>query len=524
MSVLAPEAVRAELERILASAAFDASPRNRQFLRYVVEETLAGRADRIKAYAIATSVFSRQADFDPQMDSIVRIEAGRLRRALERFYLMAGPGKGSRITIPRGSYVPVFDAAPCPAARPPAGRSGPAILVRPFDEEGDQSAYPHFTRGFARQILVGLTRYTELFVFGVETALSHEAAGAGLDPDFLLTGGTSLSADHFRADLLLTEARTGRCVWGGSFTHRLDPAEIVRVRDEVASAVVRHLAQPYGALYAHKAQEVEGRPSSDLSAYDCVIRFYQYWRTYDRAMFDVLREDLERATLREPGFADAFACLSLLYADGYRYGYATQGDGEEALSRALALARRAIDLAPLSSRSHHALGMAYWFQGDVSSALAALEAGLGLNPNDTDIMAELGIRYAVLADWDRGVPLIEASYARNPAQPSAYRIGLALWHLWHGRFAASLSEARKVDAPGVVYGHAAVAVAAAELGMTEEALRAIDALRRIQPDYLARAAADLARRNLHPRLVRLVTEGLAKAASTGAAPVLASAR
>lgn len=526
MSVLAPDTVRAELERILTSAAFDASPRNRQFLRYVVEETLAGRAERIKAYTIATSVFSRQADFDPQVDSIVRIEAGRLRRALERFYLMAGLGEGPRITIPRGSYVPVFDAEPYPALGAPAlpaGRSGPAILVRPFEEEGDQSAYPHFTRGFARQILVGLTRYTELFVFGVETALSSDAGVAGLDPDFVLTGGTSLSADHFRADLLLTEARTGRCVWGGSFTHRLDPAEIVRVRDNVASAVVRHLAQPYGALYAHKAQEVEGRLSSDLTAYDCVIRFYQYWRTYDRAMFDALREDLERATLREPGFADAFACLSLLYADGYRYGYATRGDGEEALSRALVLARRAVDLAPLSSRSHHALGMAYWFQGDVASALAALETGLDLNPNDTDIMAELGVRCAVLADWDRAVPLIEASYARNPAQPSAYRIGLALWHLWHGRYAASLQEARKVDAPGVVYGHAAVAVAAAELGVTEEALRAIAALRRIQPDYLAHAAADLARRNLHPRLVQLVTEGLAKAARAGAASGLASA-
>ena len=99
MSDLDAGVVRTELALILTSTAFDASPRNRQFLRYVVEETLSGRADRIKAYAIATAVFGRQADFDPQVDSIVRIEAGRLRRALERFYLMAGPGVGVRITI-----------------------------------------------------------------------------------------------------------------------------------------------------------------------------------------------------------------------------------------------------------------------------------------------------------------------------------------------------------------------------------------------------------------------------------------
>ena len=526
MSGVDAGAIRTELERILTSAAFDASPRNRQFFRYIVEETLCARADRIKAYAIATTVFGREADFDPQLDSIVRIEAGRLRRALERFYLMAGSGGEVRITVPRGSYVPSFEQAsgqPDLAPTPARAERGVAILVRPFDEEWDQSASPNFTRGLARQIIVGLTRYTQLFVFGSETALSGEADSAGLDPDYLLTGGTSLAADCFRVDVLLSEARTGRYVWGESFSQRLDPAEIMRIRDEIASTVVRHLAQPYGALYAHKAQEVEGKPSSSLTAHDCVIRFYRYWRTYDRAMFDVLRDDLERATQREPGFADGFACLSLLHSDGHRYGYASPAEAQDCMARALACARRAVDLAPLSSRSHHALGMAYWFLGDVASALSALEAGLALNPNDTDIMAELGLRYANLADWDRAVPLIEDSYARNPAQPSTYRIGLALWHIWHGRFEAALAEARKVDAPGVVFGHAAVAVAAAELDRREEAVCAIAALQAVDPGYLARAEADLTRRNLHPRLIQLVTEGLAMAASLDGAPMLALA-
>ncbi len=524
MSGLAPGAVRLELERILSSGDFDASPRNRHFLRYVVEETLAGRADRIKAYAIATTVFGRDADFDPQLDSIVRIEAGRLRRALERFYLMAGPVEGIRITIPRGSYVATFDAEPQPAASAPVptgGRSGPAILVRPFEEEGDQSAYPNFTRGFARQIIVGLTRYTELFVFGADTALAGNAAGGTLDADYLLTGGTSLSADRCHVDVLLTEARTGRCVWGESFTHRLDPAEIIEVRDKVASAVVRHLAQPYGALYALKAREVEGKASSSLTAYDCVIRFYQYWRTFDRAMFGELRRDLERVTLREPGFADAFACLSLLLTDGFRYGYASAGERDECLARALVLARRAVDLAPLSSRCHHALGMAHWFMGDVASALPAFEVGLDLNPNDTDIMAELGMRCAILADWDRAVPLLEASYERNPAQPSGYRVGLAIWHLWHGRLAQALSEARRVDAPGVVYGHVTVAVAAIGLGLAEEAASALDALDRVDPSYMSRAAGDLTRRHVHPRLVQIVMDGLAKAAAVRTLPAIA---
>ena len=81
---LGPDEIRLALERVLVSADFDASERNRRFLRHVVEETLAGRAERIKAYNIATTVFGRDDRFDPQLNSVVRIEAGRLRRSLER--------------------------------------------------------------------------------------------------------------------------------------------------------------------------------------------------------------------------------------------------------------------------------------------------------------------------------------------------------------------------------------------------------------------------------------------------------
>ena len=72
------------------------------FLRYIVEEALAGRADRIKAYNIATAVFGRDEEFDPQSDPIVRVEAGRLRRALERYYLTAGQDDPVRISDSEG--------------------------------------------------------------------------------------------------------------------------------------------------------------------------------------------------------------------------------------------------------------------------------------------------------------------------------------------------------------------------------------------------------------------------------------
>ena len=100
--------VLAELNRILTSGSFRAANRGRKLLQYVVEEPLAGRANRIKAYSIATIAFGRDPSFDPQSDPIVRIEAGHVRRALERYYQSEGHDDPIRITIPTGGYVPTF--------------------------------------------------------------------------------------------------------------------------------------------------------------------------------------------------------------------------------------------------------------------------------------------------------------------------------------------------------------------------------------------------------------------------------
>lgn len=126
----AADDVRAQLEVLLASPDLDAPARARRFLRYVVEETLAGRADRIKAYAIGTEVFERTSDFDAQSDPVVRIEAGRLRRALERYYLSDGRSDPVIITIPKGAYIPRFAwRTPRAAELHPSPAAGPGYPV-----------------------------------------------------------------------------------------------------------------------------------------------------------------------------------------------------------------------------------------------------------------------------------------------------------------------------------------------------------------------------------------------------------
>src|SRR6185295_10064148 len=101
------EAVAA-LNRVLSSEVFEAAGRAREFLTFIVQETLAGRGDRLKGYSIAVHVFERPADFDAQTDPLVRVEAGRLRRRLAEYYQSQGRDDAVRIELPRGGYTPVF--------------------------------------------------------------------------------------------------------------------------------------------------------------------------------------------------------------------------------------------------------------------------------------------------------------------------------------------------------------------------------------------------------------------------------
>lgn len=100
------EEIRGQLRRILASPDFGASPRNRRFLEHVVEESIAGR--RVKGYEIGAKIFGRGLSFNATSDPIVRIEAGKLRRELELYYLRSGRGDLVQIGLAKGVYRAVF--------------------------------------------------------------------------------------------------------------------------------------------------------------------------------------------------------------------------------------------------------------------------------------------------------------------------------------------------------------------------------------------------------------------------------
>ncbi len=126
--------VRAQLERILASAAFAEAGRARKFLRFVVEVSLEGRRDEIKESVIGVEVLGRTASFDPRSDPIVRVEAGRLRSRLMSYYQSEGSVDPILIDLPKGSYVPQFQKRPVPeyALVPPSTVQSGGKALRPL--------------------------------------------------------------------------------------------------------------------------------------------------------------------------------------------------------------------------------------------------------------------------------------------------------------------------------------------------------------------------------------------------------
>ena len=108
--------VHRQLDRLLASPYFANAGRISRFLRFVVEQSLAGHGERLKEYVIGVEVFDRDAAYDPRVDAIVRVEAARLRSKLTEYYAAEGRDDALVLSLPKGGYAPVIKVADRPVA------------------------------------------------------------------------------------------------------------------------------------------------------------------------------------------------------------------------------------------------------------------------------------------------------------------------------------------------------------------------------------------------------------------------
>lgn len=466
---LPAEDCRAQLDRILSSADFEATARERRFLNHVVEETLAGRRSRIKAYSIAVEVFGRDVSFDPQTDPIVRIEAGHLRRSLERYYFTAGQADPILITIPKGGYVPVFSrrsqlaitdlpaipATPVVAAVPawrkasrlwgvlaalfavaaaaawlwntranPSTPEIPRLLVESFDDLTGTRTSATIASGLTQEVVGQLSKFKDIIVIESTESASDET---GLRPRFVLAGSVDLFADAFRLRVRLLSRTDGSVLWANSYDGGMKVAELLKAEADIARNVATSLAQTYGVIFHADASRNIDDPPDDWAAYSCTLSYYAYRANLDPETRSSVQTCLEQAVKRFPNYATAWGLLSQAYIDEIRFRFPFDPTASPAsIDRALVAARRAVELDPLNVRGLQAQMFALYLSRDIDAALAVGRQAMAINPNDTELMGEYGYRLALSGNWSGGCPLVAEARARNPGPLAYYESALAL--------------------------------------------------------------------------------------------------
>jgi TolB-like protein/Tfp pilus assembly protein PilF len=533
---------RAQLERILRSADFEATSREHRFLGHVVEETLSGRGDRIKAYSIAVEVFGRDASFDPQTDPIVRVEAGHLRRSLERYYLTAGHNDPILIEIPKGGYVPTFSArtavplienpGPAPLRPPPlkvrtaprwpaitwqaflvavlmifavvvvADRliskapstaktpEIPRLLVENFEDLSANGTFSAISVGLTQEIVGQLSKFKDIVVVVAPTPGKPTLA-----PRFVLAGSVDLTADIFRLRVRLMSQSDGAVLWANSYDGSLKVSELLKVQADIARNVATSLAQTYGVIYQADAVLRVDNPPNDWAAYSCTLTYYAYRSNLDPRALPWVRNCLESAVQHFPDYATAWGLLSQTYIDELRFIYPLgHSSWDESVERALATAKTAVELDPLNIRSLQAQMLAMFFNKEYDAAIALGQRAMAINPNDTELMGEFGYRLAMSGNWAEGCPMVTRARELNPGPSVYYDLGMALCTYFQGDFPQAAIWIRQASSPENVNYHAIATAIFAEGGYREEADRERKWLQANAPALMQTLPQELSRR------------------------------
>jgi TolB-like protein len=274
------ESVRQELEKILTSRQFVNSPILRNFLRFIVEKTLAGESTSLKAYRVATEALGKEVDFDPNLDPAVRILAGRLRRALAQYYQERGKNDAVLIEVPRGAYVPGFLSV-----SPEVGvgvvisgvrqepilalPSGPSVAVMPLVNLTGDRKQEFFADGLAEEITNELARYQDLRVIGFQSTLRYKNVkydaremGRDLNIRFFLEGSIRKEARLIKITVRLVDTLNGLQVWGDQYQRQLKPDKLIALQEEIAQKVAGRIGSEYGIIPRSLSKESRKKPFS----------------------------------------------------------------------------------------------------------------------------------------------------------------------------------------------------------------------------------------------------------------------
>jgi TolB-like protein len=416
------EEVRSQLANLLASDGFANSARLSKFLQVTVDKALAGQADSLKEFALGHDVFDRGPDYDPRLDSIVRVEAMRLRRKLAKYYEDAGSTDPVLILYQPGSYAPRFERRR--QLEPPTEATAhdldpDTVAVLPFVNLSSDPEQEIFCHGTTEEIIIELASVPGLRVLGLTTAFVLRDCKEGLmamsqrlGVGTLVEGSVRKSGEQLRIGARTVDVATGQTLWSRSFERAVD--DIFAIQDEIAQEVAAALQasdKPVAAIPVGGA---------GVDAYTLYLRGKETW---DEGVPERCRAAIEyfrQSAAFAPEFALAQSGLAYVYQWMALWGWVAPLEARRESQRAAEEALR-ID-------SHSADSQVAWathllrFEWDWKGAAAALDKALEFNPG-------FGLAYSVKANcsiaqsrfedgrrfYERAVQLDPLSYRTNGA-------------------------------------------------------------------------------------------------------------
>lgn len=507
--------IQRQQERILNSPEFHATNQQRKFLQWVVSETIAERKDVIKGYTIATTVFGRSAEFDQASDPIVSIQANLLRRALERYYLVAGQNDPMRIDIPKGSYVPTFreqiGSEPYETA---LGRritevrfeaSWPLLLICQFQNLTGDPEQNYLGIGLTTDLAVELSRFQDIRVL-MDSEKGRVRKSASSSARFRIEGNIRQESQSVKISVQLVDTKTCTQIWGD--THHCDKAaQSFAFEEEFARVTAAKIVGEQGIV--SKALSIENRSKlpSDLNAYEAILCYYEFERAYTPESFLRALEALEHAAKIEPECGQVMSMLGRLYGDIYCLEFP---GFETALDKAVRYAENGVRLNPENQRGRAILGYIHMINNELPAALAEITRALALSPNSLIVLDSIGYILTLLGEWESGPLLIRKAIQLNPYYAS--HVHYALWVNWirQENYEHAHLETMSFNKPSVFWEPLIKAATFGQLGRVEEGKRAVENLLKLKPEFPDRGRVLIKHYIKFEDIVENMIEGLKK--------------
>jgi adenylate cyclase len=522
--------IRTQLEKIVGSPDLQNASRLREFLRFVVNEGLDGRADSLKAYTIGIEVFDRPDNFDPITDTIVRVNAGKLRRALERYYL--GPGRQDKIliSIPKGRYIPVFQIQEFEQTRgdvnsvqsacePLDSTKQPTIAVLPFRKVSLEPSREFIINGLGEELTMALSRFSGLGVIayystsGIKAEqYSQDQLCRRLGATFVITGSIYQAADELRLNVELVRTDNSQQVWSKRYDRNFTVDTLFSIKDDIVQNIVATVADDYGIIPKIIAKASRGKTVNELEAYEAVMRYHHYGITLESQAYEEALQALEKTVAIDAEYALAWALLSILYLDAFTFSMV---DLDNPLERGMESARKAISIDPFCQHAYFGMCYAQLLQRNEEEIIRNAKKILELNPNAGFLVGTAGWFLAMAGQYDEGFRFIEQSMQLNPFFPSWFHFPYYLNSYLNGNFGDALKTVKKFGLPEFFWNPLMHAAALGQLERITEAQAALQRLISLKPDFPERARFYISCFLIKDKWVDLTLEGLKKAGLKG---------